>query len=360
MDINQSIVDAYVEYRAELIRFENRVVRDVLQVMLRGEEQAIGGIMNGYAKVLAKGDVSVWDGHGQRFHQNALDRVRKALEDVRPQAEAVLRKAIGDVAYDVQDEFISTLTQSLPKPVISELALSRVPERQLAIMLDSQFGSRLTGSAKLLNQAFSKINSQALARINAVMLDGVRDGVGMRRMQQLAKQALGAEDGVLGKDVASYVRTMVQTGANDAATMMYEENADIVRAEQYIATLDTDTCPICGPLDGQIFRLVDGKSTAPKPPRHPSCRCFLSPVLSDWKAMGLPDDVSKDVKRILNGKPATKTKWSDWVSANPERLERVLGPGRASLVQSGQVTLKDLASTTEVFSIVDLQKRRAA
>jgi len=86
----------------------------------------------------------------------------------------------------------------------------------------------------------------------------------------------------------------------------------------------------------------------------------MSPVLKDWREMGLPGSMPRAAKRALNGKPANKTEWSDWVQRNPQRLERVLGPGRADLIESGQVTLGDLATTRDVRTLDELRQRRAA
>lgn len=363
MAINQEIVDQLIEHRAFLLRYERTVASDLLAVLARGEDQAIGAITKAYEDVLLKGAVNEWDGTGIKFRVKALDRVRAALRDVFADAEKSLRKAVEGITTDTQDELINAIRSNIPAPAIDEMALSRVPERQLAAMLDARFGDRLTGSAATVGKGLQSLEPGILAAVDRVLQDGVRDGVGMRAMQRAARKVLGATPGSkLGRDVSTYARTMVQTAANDVAGMIYRENNDIVRAEQYIATLDDDTCPVCGPLDGQVFGFKDGKSTAPRPPRHPNCRCFMSPVLKDWAAMGLKGDVSKDVKRLLDGKPATKTKWSDWVQANPDRLKRVLGPSRADLVESGNVPLKALFNDSErgLVTLKKLAERRAA
>jgi len=154
-----------------------------------------------------------------------------------------------------------------------------------------------------------------------------------------------------------YVRTMLIASANDAASRLYEENADIVRAEQYVATLDTDTCAECGNLDGQVFEIVGGKSTAPRPTRHPHCRCFLTPVLKDWKQIGLSADVPPEVKRVLNGRRAERTTWNDWVTANPKRLEESLGPARAKLYKQG-AKVDDFAMRNRVLNLDEIAAKR--
>jgi len=368
MTINQEIVDRYIEHRVFLIRFENRVVRDVLKSLRRGELEALGAIADAYQRALARSEASgvpltAWGGDGIGFRRKAVKRIRASLGDAFPAARKSLAVALEGVAEDATSLLVAELEQGLPAAVIDELALSRVPERALANMLSDNFGERLEGSSKRLADAFGDIELAAQRRVNKVMRDGVRDGVGLNRMVSQARAAIGTSD-TMGVDVARVVRTMVQTTANDAAGMLHRENSDIVRAEQYHATLDSDTCPVCGPLDGKVFPLdKSGASTVPRPPRHPSCRCFVSPVLMDWKQMGLPKDkIPARVRKLLDGKPAQRQTWRNWVDAKPGRLEKILGPSRARLVRSGEAKLSDLSTTTDVLNLDELRQkiRRAA
>ena len=356
MAINQEIVDRYVEHRLWLMRYEQTVARDVLEILLRGEEQAIGAIVEAYEAATAKGDLVAWSGRGIGFRRKALARSRAALSDVFSEAEESLRLAIEGVAEDGNALLAESLEEILPKPVLDELQLSRVPERQLAQMVSDQFGDRLEGSAATIANGLKEIETSTLARINGALRDGVRDGVGTRNLVSRVRKIVGAKD-IMGHRVSSLVRTMVQTTANDVAGQVYRENSDIIRAEQYVATLDDRTCQICGPLDGQVFRIKDGKSTIPRPPRHPNCRCFVTPVLRDWKAMGFPDTLDPQFKRLFDDKPAQRTTWTEWVQRNPARLERAVGPTRAARVQAGEWSLKDLATRTEALNLSEIEER---
>lgn len=362
MAINQDIVDTYIEHRAWMVRYEDRVVRDVLKTLERGEEQAIGAIANAYDDLLnSNRNLVAWDGRGVATRRKALKRVRAALDDVFPAARQSLRKALEETATDSQDTFIAALESNLPQPAIDELELSRVPERQLANILDDKFGERLTGRA---TDALTHIKDNVLARTNQVITDGIRDGVGTRQLISRARAQLGVKKGsTLYNDIARHVRTSVQTTANDVAGQLHRENRDVIDAEQFVATLDSDTCPECGPLDGQTFPFDErGRPTIRRPPLHPNCRCFVAPVVKSWQDMGLPDTLPESTKRFLDGKAAPRTTWSDWVTRNPKRLERALGPGRAELIQSGDIGLKDLYNrrTDEIVTLQRLRRKAAA
>ena len=78
--INQDIVDRYVEYRLWLIRYENRVAREVLESMRAGEERAIGAIIAAFDDAEAAGEL--FTGRGVATQRRILARVRASVEDI--------------------------------------------------------------------------------------------------------------------------------------------------------------------------------------------------------------------------------------------------------------------------------------
>jgi len=70
--------------------------------------------------------------------------------------------------------------------------------------------------------------------------------------------------------------------AEEASAKGYEEN-DIEEYE-YLATLESHTCDVCGKLDGQIFKVSKRKPGINYPTIHARCRCTTMPYIK-----GLPD-----------------------------------------------------------------------
>jgi len=52
---------------------------------------------------------------------------------------------------------------------------------------------------------------------------------------------------------------------------------------QFVATLDEVTCPICGSLDGNVFKIADAAVGVNSPPMHIGCRCVTTIVFTDEK-----------------------------------------------------------------------------
>lgn len=58
--------------------------------------------------------------------------------------------------------------------------------------------------------------------------------------------------------------------------------------ERYVvvATLDKDTCDICGDMDGKVFKMSEYEEGLTAPPFHPWCRCCTAPWYEDMQNLG--------------------------------------------------------------------------
>lgn len=79
-------------------------------------------------------------------------------------------------------------------------------------------------------------------------------------------------------------RTEIMRASNLGALTIYEQNQDVLSGWEWVATLDERTCPICGGLDGQVFRW-GSRQAQPPSGSHPGCRCTIVPVLRDTELM---------------------------------------------------------------------------
>ena len=68
-----------------------------------------------------------------------------------------------------------------------------------------------------------------------------------------------------------------------ASQQAYQD--DGIERYQYLATFDTDTCGICGALDGKTFEVKDAVPGVNSPPMHPFCRCTTIPVIDGLKSV---------------------------------------------------------------------------
>ena len=135
-------------------------------------------------------------------------------------------------------------------------------------------------------------------------------------------------------------RTAVQTVANQARQTWIDANRNAFKGQQWVATLDTRTCPVCGPLDGRWWAYGDEAGAEgtvaqmPSVPRHPACRCVTVPVPYSLEALEarargeeiLKPAASPTARASMDGEVAGTLTWEDWLSDQPAGVQQsVLG-----------------------------------
>lgn len=145
------------------------------------------------------------------------------------------------------------------------------------------------------------------------------------------------------RNAQALVRTSVITVNNQAHLACYEANSDIIKGVQWVATLDPRTCPGCGALDGQSWKLGESH---PVPSLHWGCRCAVIAQTKSWEELtgikGL-DDMPEGTRASMDGQVSDKLTYEDWlVSRTEEQRRAILGPARQRLLDQGKLTLRDL------------------
>jgi SPP1 gp7 family putative phage head morphogenesis protein len=134
-------------------------------------------------------------------------------------------------------------------------------------------------------------------------------------------------------EVETLVRTAVHEVANAATVLSYQRNSDVVAGVEWLATLDERTCPRCGPLDGQTWKLDD--PALRRPPEHPRCRCTTIP-------------------RLIGVKHADRVTYDEWLDDQPASVQdRILGKTRGSIYRKGKLALDALIRSDGEFVTLD-------
>lgn len=223
--------------------------------------------------------------------------------------------------------------------VIAEGGVSfAVPSSSLlrAIVRERPFEGRLLKDWFKGLAAGTQAKVQNSLNVGLVQGDSISDLV--RRIRGTA--ANNFADGVLQasrREVEAVVRTAVNHVVTQAREVTYEENEDLIKGVQFVATLDTRTTPQCRALDGKIFPVGEG----PRPPIHFNCRSTTVPVLKSWKELGFDlKDVDPAGRASMNGVVPPSTTYGEWLrSQSREIQDETLGPERAKLFRSGKVAI---------------------
>jgi SPP1 gp7 family putative phage head morphogenesis protein len=122
---------------------------------------------------------------------------------------------------------------------------------------------------------------------------------------------------------------------------IYKANEDIIKAIQWLATLDKRTCPSCASLDGKQFP----PGSAPRPPLHIGCRCVLIPALNDEFAF-LEAGSTRASKGAEGGQQVSaELNYYDWLKEQPASFQdEAIGPVRGKLLRDGGLSAEKFAS----------------
>lgn len=118
--------------------------------------------------------------------------------------------------------------------------------------------------------------------------------------------AMGHNPKVIAKDLernlrTSYnvcerlARTEVLHYFNEATAEAYKQHK--VEEYMFLASLDERTCPICGGLDGKVFKMNERQEGVNYPVIHPNCRCSTRAYYREYEESGA---ISKSTRVARN------------------------------------------------------------
>ena len=128
--------------------------------------------------------------------------------------------------------------------------------------------------------------------------------------QRLVKMVSGKFMDVSHADIQRLIYTEMAHVSEEATAQAYE--ADGVEEYEYMATLETHTCPVCRALDGKIFKLKDKVEGVNYPVIHARCRCTTGAYYDDAKLL-------KEQKRwarnpeTKQGELVSKMNYNEWL-----------------------------------------------
>ncbi len=164
-----------------------------------------------------------------------------------------------------------------------------------------------------------KTNQQIVQMIRGTRKNGYKDGL----MEVTARQA------------KTIVRTTVQHAAMQGKAEFVSDNADVIKGEQWLSTLDGRTSSQCRTLDQQIFEIGKG----PRPPLHHNCRSTVLIVLKDEYA-----GRGNINKRASKDGPVANESYYSWLKKQPKDFQDdVLGETRGRLLRSGGLSADKFA-----------------
>lgn len=273
---------------------------------------------------------------GQWPSRRAISRAKRAQK-----ALALTRRAIFDLAADLP----VTVTQALPAMTKDAADWSR---RLSASQFPPVAGDSISvmGTFNRVDpralQAIVERTSQQVTSLSLPLTDQmtramrsalIRGIVAGDNPRTVARDMLTRLEGVFngGRNRALVIARTEMLDAYRAANMAGEDSMkDVLQGWTWGATLDNRTCPSCFGMHGSEHKLSESG-----PIDHQQGRCCRLPLTKSWKDLGFdivePKSLLPDAKARLDAMPRA------------DQLA-VMGKARLELLDSGAVSLSDLAT----------------
>jgi SPP1 gp7 family putative phage head morphogenesis protein len=360
MSSNDEFFDAMVRHQIFLLRMSGKLRNDMVALLDATEKDISRAIRNSGIK----GDAFIDFIRLKRLQKN----IKKIRQPAWNEVAALLQKEMEELAL-AEPDFVAAVTKTVV-PVVIDLETPDV-RRLKAIVKAKPFEGRT------LEEWSAKMNADDLARIDTEIKIGMVQGEDSAKIARrvVGTVSLKGKDGVTQitrNQAATISRTATNHIANQSRKEMFEENKDVFSKEQYVATLDSRTTPICRSLDGKIFPVGEGAI----PPLHFACRSLRIAVIDGNKIKNRPakssttrqllDDFARDqgIKKVskranlprgfkgkydkfarnqirkMTGTVPGKLTYGEWLSRQSNSFQDdVLGKTKGKLFRKGNLTL---------------------
>lgn len=153
----------------------------------------------------------------------------------------------------------------------------------------------------------------------------------------------------LRNSVYANTRTVLQSFATETRNKVYEQNENLFGDNkgykyEYLATLDTRTCMVCGELDGKRFKTL---KEVPKTPQHIGCRCLVIPSI----------DIENEYRASVDGVVKSGVSYEEWLESQSEEVKKdVLGISRYNIYKKGN-PIKTFVDNGKILTLDELNNR---
>lgn len=256
---NEELYDALVRHQIYLLRYSGYVRNRMTTIINASEEELARRI---------------------RDKLRTMEGLRKPVEWQRLESLQATLEAIRMKSWEEAGKFLTEemVQLSYQEPIqISEVFKTILPVAVETVMPSARFLKQIALSrpfeGRILKEWADTMAADDVRRIHSAIQAGMVAG---EDSATIARRVVGTgtlkgADGITEisrRQIQAITRTAVQHIANGARDVWFEENSDILEAEQFVATLDSRTTPQCRALDGKTFPVGKG----PRPPLHFQCR----------------------------------------------------------------------------------------
>lgn len=337
--VNQKLADEAVRRRLYVHRFATRMANDARARMLRARLDLALQVQK--ALELGPPNPAAFDQtYLVKMIRSMNQGVMSIYESVMEDATKSLAAYAAVEAAAQTDMFVSLIPEAIQAffPV-TKLTASQV----ITIATDRPF------QGVLLKDWAKKQTESALAAIASQIQQGYSLG---ESHDQIVRRVTGTKESPglmsrLSSDAGNVVKTAVGHYQATATEEMGEANRDLIKAQEWLSTLDNRTSPMCQVRDKKKYTM----DKQPKPIGHSipwglgpgklhfCCRSTRTFVIKSWQELGIDaGELDAGTRASMNGQVAADMTFSQWVERQDAKtLYDLYGPQRGQLILDGKL-----------------------
>ena len=333
---NDRLLDSAINHKINLEHYANGVVRRMIAVLNRADTEMSQQLM------LALDSLPK-----SAFTVERLEQLLGSVYNLNTQAYAELNQRLHSELRNLAEHEVkfqdSAVRKSVPNAVVANITIAQVGVKQVF-------------SAAVARPLQGRLMSEWAQSLSVARATRLRDAIRMGYVEnqtndEILRRVRGSRakayaDGALNIDranAAAVVQTAVAHTAAVARQEFYSANSELIKAVQWVSTLDSRTSPACAIRDGKTYH---AETHAPIKHTYPwgggpgmlhwNCRSTSVPVLKSWAELGIDVETNPETRASMDGQvpvDMTYTKWLKKQSA--ARQIEVLGVTRYKLYKQG-------------------------
>lgn len=381
---NEAFLDALIRHQIYLLRLSDSI-RKKVETLLNDSEQDLAEKIRDRLRNT--------NGLTTSEDFDKLNTLLRIIKNLRAKSWEQIDETWAEELTAISKAEPETLSKILitTSPVIVETILP-APRLLAAIVESNPFEGRT------LKQWAASVQEEDLRRIHSAIRLGMvagepSDAIARRVVGTARLKGVDGMTEITRRNATAITRTAVNFIANESRTEFFKQNSDLFDEEQFVATLDSRTTPICRANDGKKFPI----GTGPRPPLHFNCRSLRVPVIggdalgnrpakpvtekmllrefaqqqgipTPTKRSGLPkgtktkyDNFARKRIRELTGQVPAVTDYQNWLMKQSKDFQDdILGKTKAMLFRGGGLKLdKFVNESGREFTLSELASKHA-
>lgn len=357
MAVNDQILDASISHQVALQYYSNSVVNRMIATINRVDAD-LGAELTKALERLPQDSFTV-------------QRLDAVLADIR-RLNAELYATISDDLENELKELVryeASFQKSLYENTIPvQISFTSINAEQVyAAALSRPF------QGKLLKEWMAGLEQDKAVRIR----DAIRIGyVENQTLSQIVQRVRGTrafkyKDGILDintRNAETIVRTAIGHMAGFARDRFHEANQDVIKAVQWVSTLDGRTTEICRARDNKLYTPVTHKPIGHSLKwlggagnAHFGCRSASVGVTKSWRELGFDiDEIPAGTRASMTGQVPADMSYADWLKNKDASFQDdVLGKAKGKLFRSGMPIERFSNNLGKSYNLEQLKEREA-